>query len=112
VKRKIGAGQFGEIYLAKLNGLNTAVVGYKERNTTEILVAVKTLKGNYTASLKQQFEKEIKFRTRLDNAYIIKLLGICNKGTPFIMMEYMKNGPARVPQEVLPSCHWKRYHHS
>ena len=92
VKGKIGEGQFGEIYLAKLNWIVAVDIGYKETNTTEILVAIKTLKGDYTASLKQQFEKEIKFMARLDNVNVIRLLGICNKGMPFIMIEYMKNG--------------------
>ncbi|XP_065917197.1 discoidin domain-containing receptor 2-like isoform X2 [Dysidea avara] len=92
VKGKIGEGQFGEVYLAELNGIDAADLRYKETNTTEILVAIKTLKGDHTASLKQQFEKEIKFMARLDNINVIRLLGICNKGMPFIMIEYMKNG--------------------
>jgi len=82
---KIGEGQFGEVYVAELHNLHAAAL-------TDILVAIKTLKGDYTATLKQQFEKEIKFMARLNNDNVIRLLGICNKGTPFIMIEYMKNG--------------------
>ena len=90
VKEKIGEGQFGEVYLAEVNGIDAAEIGCEE--TSKILVAIKTLKGDHTASLKQQFEKEIKFMARLDNANVIKLLGICNKGKLFIMTEYMRNG--------------------
>ncbi|XP_065917739.1 class II receptor tyrosine kinase-like isoform X2 [Dysidea avara] len=85
----IGEGQFGDVFLAE-----TIDVDVTELNAEAcgILVAIKILKANHTMGLKQQFEKEIKFMARLDNTNIIKLLGICNKGTPFIMMEYMKNG--------------------
>ncbi|XP_065917188.1 class II receptor tyrosine kinase-like isoform X2 [Dysidea avara] len=92
VKAKVGEGQFGDVFLAETVGINVAELGCTETKATRILVAIKTLKGDYSASLKQQFEKEIKFMTRLDNSNVIRLLGICSKGTPFIMMEYMKNG--------------------
>ena len=96
VKRKIGEGQFGEIYLAKLNGIDEADPEFEEASVLKTLVAIKTLKEDYTTDLKQQFEKEIKFMARLDNENVIKLLGICNKGMPFIMMEYMSNGDLHV----------------
>ena len=86
---KIGEGQFGDVYLAETSSINTIEIGHADPKS---LVAVKTLKGDYSPSLKQQFEKEIKFMSRLDNANVVKMLGICNKGTPFIMMEYMSNG--------------------
>ncbi|XP_065917190.1 uncharacterized protein [Dysidea avara] len=92
VMAKVGEGQFGDVFLAETVGINVTKLGCIETKATRILVAIKTLKGDYSASLKQQFEKEIKFMARLDNANVIRLLGICNKGTPFIMMEYMKNG--------------------
>ena len=89
VLAKIGEGQFGDVYLAETSGINDDEQGNAE---TKSLVAIKTLKGDYSPSLKQQFEKEIKFMSRLDNANVVRLLGICNKRTPFIMMEYMGNG--------------------
>ena len=88
----IGEGQFGDVFLAETIGIDTVELGCTDTKATRVLVAIKTLKGNYSANLKQQFEKEIKFMARLSNTNVIKLLGICNKGTPFIMMEYMKNG--------------------
>jgi len=88
----IGEGQFGDAFLAETIGINAIELGCADTKATRILVAIKTLKGNHSANLKKQFEKEIKFMARLDNANVIRLLGICNKGTPFIMIEYMKNG--------------------
>ena len=88
----IGEGQFGDIFLAETIGIDAAELERTETNATRSLVAIKTLKRDHTASLKQLFEKEIKFMARLDNANVIRLLGICNKGMSFIMIEYMKNG--------------------
>ena len=88
----IGEGQFGDVFLAETIDIDVTDLGYTNSEAISSLVAIKILKEDYTASLKQQFEKEIKFMAPLVNANIIKLLGICNKGTPFIMMEYMKNG--------------------
>ena len=86
---KIGEGQFGDVYLAEIRGFD---IGELKNTRSKPLAAIKTLKGNYSPSLKQQFEKEIKFMSRLDNANVVRLLGICNTKTPFIMMEYMSNG--------------------
>jgi len=89
ILKNIGEGQFGDVFLAEAIDSDAAEL---ETNATRILVAIKTLKGDYTSTLKQLFEKEIKFMARLDNANVIRLLGICNKGRSFIMTEYMKNG--------------------
>ena len=89
VVAKIGEGQFGDVYLAETSGISVATI----RNTeSKLLAAIKTLKGDYSLYMKQQFEKEIKFMSRLNNGNVVRLLGICIKGTPFIMMEYMSNG--------------------
>ena len=88
----IGEGQFGDVFLAETIGADGNEFECANAEASSFLVAIKILKADYTAGLKQQFEKEIKFMAPLDNTNIIKLLGICNKGTPFIMMEYMKNG--------------------
>ena len=50
------------------------------------------LKASPSADVQKSFEKEIKFMSRLKNDNVIRLLGICTTGTPFIMMEYMENG--------------------
>ena len=89
VVAKIGEGQFGDVYLAEISGIDTDEL---ENIQSKSLAAIKTLKGNYSPSLKQEFEKEIKFMSRLNNENVVRMLGICNKRTPFIMMEYMSNG--------------------
>ena len=55
-------------------------------------VAVKTLKSSPTEDVQKAFEKEIKFMSHLKDDNVIRLLGICTTGKPFIMMEYMENG--------------------
>ena len=87
VLKKIGEGQFGDVFLAVTIDDDTS-----ECTDLNTIVAIKTLKGDYSPTMKQQFEKEIKFMTRLKNPNVVQLMGICNKGTPFIMMEYMRNG--------------------
>ena len=87
VLKKIGEGQFGDVFLAVIT--DDVTFEYMEPTT---IVAIKTLKGDYSPTMKQQFEKEIKFMTRLKNPNVVQLMGICNKGIPFIMMEYMRNG--------------------
>jgi len=106
VVARIGEGVFGEVFLAHISKKATNTIkdfGYQ--NLTESTkaveattyqnaptqVAIKVLK---TSSLvdKVAFEKEIKFMSRLRNENVVRLLGVCSKGTPFIMMEYMENG--------------------
>ena len=53
---------------------------------------IKRLKPDADEGIKEAFEKEIKFMSRLNHKNIVRLLGICPYGTPFILMEYMKNG--------------------
>ena len=53
---------------------------------------MKLLKSSASTEVKKAFEKEIKFMSRLKDKNVIRLLGICTTGTPFIMMEYMENG--------------------
>ena len=57
-----------------------------------VLVALKKLKPNAEEVVKEAFEKEIKFMSRLDHDNVVRLLGICSSGNPFIIMEYMENG--------------------
>ena len=106
VVARIGEGVFGEVFLAHVSKKETNTIkdfGYQ--NLTESVkaveattyqnaptqVAIKVLKTSNLVD-KVAFEKEIKFMSRLRNENVVKLLGVCNKGTPFIMMEYMENG--------------------
>ena len=91
---QLGMGQFGEVVLANTVGLSYQYLGIGSSNdsTVSIKVAVKMLKPSPSEEIRKAFEKEIKFMSRLKDDNVIKLLGICTTGTPFIMMQYMENG--------------------
>ena len=94
VLHQLGSGQFGKVILANTVGLSQQYlgIGNSANSNISIKVAVKTLKADPTSELQKSFEKEIKFMSRLKDDNVIRLLGICTTGTPFIMMEYMENG--------------------
>ena len=93
--KDLGVGQFGEVVLAKTVGLSLKDLQIDEddgnKNVT-IYVAVKKLKNSADNYVKEAFEKEIKFMSRLRNKNVIRLLAICTSSNPFIVMEYMPNG--------------------
>ena len=91
---QLGTGHFGKVMLANTKGLSKKDLGIGNSNDTSISikVAVKMLKASPSADVQKSFEKEIKFMSRLKDKNVIRLLGICTTGTPFIMMEYMENG--------------------
>ena len=91
---QLGTGQFGEVILANTVGLSYQDLGIGNSNdsTISMKVAVKTLKVSPSDDIQKAFEKEIKFMSRLKDDNVVRLLGICTTGTPFIMMEYMENG--------------------
>ena len=93
--RNLGMGQFGQVVLAKTNGLSLKDLKLSDSNDNKnvsILVAVKQLKPDADEVVKEAFEKEIKFMSRLNDDNVVRLLGICSTGNPFILMEYMENG--------------------
>ena len=91
---QLGTGQFGEVILANTVGLSKQYLGIGNCNdsTISMKVAVKMLKPSPSDEVRKAFEKEIKFMSRLRDDNVIRLLGICTTGTPFIMMQYMENG--------------------
>ena len=91
---QLGTGQFGEVILANTVGLSKQYLGIGNCNdsTISMKVAVKMLKSSPSDEVRKAFEKEIKFMSRLRDDNVIRLLGICTTGTPFIMMQYMENG--------------------
>ena len=91
---QLGTGQFGEVMLANTVGLSHQYlgIGKSDVSTVSMKVAVKMLKPSPSDEVRKAFEKEIKFMSRLKDDNVIKLLGICTTGTPFIMMQYMENG--------------------
>ena len=91
----LGSGQFGAVVLSEVLHLTEEQIGLSRgyvNVSSPILVAIKTLKKDPSEENKKAFEKEIKFMSRLNHKNVVRLLGICTKGTPFIMMEYMENG--------------------
>ena len=92
--KRLGAGQFGEVILAitiDLSLKDLRLSSDDDSKTNQTLVAVKVLKGDDN-DIKKEFEDEIKFMARLNHENVVKVLGICSIGDPFIMMEYMENG--------------------
>ena len=93
--RELGVGQFGQVILAKTVGLSLKDLQIDENDNNSnisIYVAVKKLKPSAETHVKEAFEKEIKFMSRLRNRNVIRLLAICPSSNSFIVMEYMPNG--------------------
>ena len=91
----LGTGRFGQVVLAETVGLspkdlNLSVSDNDKGKST--LVALKKLKPNAPETTKKNFEKEVKFMSRLDNSNVIRMLGVCYNDIPFIVMEYMEKG--------------------
>ncbi len=93
--RNLGIGQFGQVLLAKTVGLSLKdlkLSATNNDNSIGVLVAMKKLKPNAETPVKEAFEKEIKFMSRLRHDNVVSLLAICSTDSPFILMEYMENG--------------------
>ncbi|PAA61493.1 hypothetical protein BOX15_Mlig034038g1, partial [Macrostomum lignano] len=80
--RKLGAGSFGEVWLAKWNGI--------------LDVAIKTLKPD-TAMSQEKFLEEAKIMHKLSHPKIVNILGVCTKilepnDQIYIITEFMENG--------------------
>lgn len=94
--KSLGVGQFGQVVLAEMVGLTHKDLGLEvdegDEDKEVVHVAVKRLKPSAESHVKEAFEKEIKFMSRLRNDNVVRLLGICSTGNPFIIMEYMQNG--------------------
>ena len=93
--RELGMGLFGKVILAETVGLSAKDLRLSESDddkSTSTLVAVKKLKSDAPNATKEAFEKEVNFMSRLTDKNVIRILGVCYKDTPFIMMEYMEKG--------------------
>ena len=92
---ELGIGQFGKVILAETVGLSAKDLRLSESDDDKnksTLVAVKKLKSGAPSTIKETFEKEVNFMSRLTDGNIICILGVCYEDTPFIMMEYMEKG--------------------
>ncbi|KAI5615245.1 discoidin domain-containing receptor 2, partial [Silurus asotus] len=95
-REKLGEGQFGEVHLCEAEGL----VEFLEEDApplsdgeSSVLVAVKQLRADATINARNDFLKEIKIMSRLNDPNIIRLLCVCVHSDPLCMVtEYMENG--------------------
>uniref|UniRef100_A0A3B3TNJ5 receptor protein-tyrosine kinase n=1 Tax=Poecilia latipinna TaxID=48699 RepID=A0A3B3TNJ5_9TELE len=95
-REKLGEGQFGEVHLCEAEGLPEFLgegSPLPDRDGHSVLVAVKQLRADATSQARNDFLKEIKIMSRLDDPNIIRLLCVCVSSDPLCMVtEYMENG--------------------
>ncbi|XP_066516418.1 neurotrophic tyrosine kinase, receptor, type 2b isoform X2 [Hoplias malabaricus] len=84
LKRELGEGAFGKVFLAECYNLTP--------DQEKILVAVKTLK-EASESGRADFHREAELLTNLQHEHIVTFYGVCVESDPLIMVfEYMKHG--------------------
>ncbi|XP_034443234.1 NT-3 growth factor receptor-like [Hippoglossus hippoglossus] len=84
LKRELGEGAFGKVFLAECYNLSLT--------KDKMLVAIKTLKDP-TLAARKDFQREAELLTNLQHEHIVKFYGVCVDGDPLIMVfEYMKHG--------------------
>ncbi|XP_017580684.1 discoidin domain-containing receptor 2 [Pygocentrus nattereri] len=95
-REKLGEGQFGEVHLCEAEGLAEFLgegAPLPEQDGRAVLVAVKQLRADATSNARNDFLKEIKIMSRLNDPNIIRLLCVCVHSDPLCMVtEYMENG--------------------
>ncbi|XP_061117287.1 LOW QUALITY PROTEIN: discoidin domain-containing receptor 2 [Conger conger] len=95
-REKLGEGQFGEVHLCEAEGLADFLgegTPLPEQDGKPVLVAVKQLRADATNNARNDFLKEIKIMSRLNDPNIIQLLCVCVSSDPLCMVtEYMENG--------------------
>ncbi|XP_029295179.1 BDNF/NT-3 growth factors receptor isoform X2 [Cottoperca gobio] len=84
LKRELGEGAFGKVFLAECYNLSP--------DLEKILVAVKTLK-EASENARKDFHREAELLTNLQHEHIVTFYGVCVETDPLIMVfEYMKHG--------------------
>eukprot|EP01147_Barroeca_monosierra_P005050 gene5050-8757_t len=93
---RIGAGQFGMVYLAD----------YKSDETSQ-RVAVKLLRTDCAASEKLDFKHEAFVMFKLKHPHIVEIIGVCMQKAPWLLvLEYMPFGNMR---SFLQNCLRKNF---
>ena len=108
--RDLGVGHFGRVVLAATTklSLNDLHLGDDTDKSCSLLVAIKKLQEGADVTLKEAFQSEIKFMSRLKHANVVRLIGVCTNvdaDESFMMMEYMENGDLHEflqKQELVP----------
>lgn len=91
---ELGHGKYGKVYIAKARGINEGDV--------EVMVAVKQLASGNEAARKD-FDQELDMLTQLKHPNVIKLLGVCIKDFPLLMItEYSEH--VSEMSSYLPRC--------
>ncbi|KAI5622028.1 BDNF/NT-3 growth factors receptor isoform X2 [Silurus asotus] len=86
LKRELGEGAFGKVFLAECYNLNISL------DQDKLLVAVKTLK-EASENARKDFHREAELLTNLQHEHIVTFYGVCVESDPLIMVfEYMKHG--------------------
>ncbi|XP_056319020.1 neurotrophic tyrosine kinase, receptor, type 2a [Danio aesculapii] len=84
LKRELGEGAFGKVFLAECYNLSS--------DQEKILVAVKTLK-EASENARKDFHREAELLTNLQHEHIVTFYGVCVESDPLIMVfEYMMHG--------------------
>ena len=84
----LGNGKYGKVYIAKARGINEGEI--------EVLVAVKQLAAE-NEEARQAFDQELEMLAQLKHPNVIKLLGVCVKDFPLLMItEYSEHVSMKV----------------
>ena len=81
--KTLGTGYFGKVLLADTVKMSEM----DDDKSKSVRVAVKTLRQKQR---QEDFDKELKFMSRLNHPNVVHTLGACMMDTPFIVMEYME----------------------
>nr|XP_039249727.1 ephrin type-A receptor 4-like [Styela clava] len=95
----LGSGEFGDVYKGLLRPMTPICNDDTLQNlaspfrSTNLVVAIKTLKAGYTEKQKQDFLIEASIMGQFDHPSVIRLEGVVTKTTPLmIVTEFMENG--------------------
>ncbi|XP_067872500.1 tyrosine-protein kinase ZAP-70 isoform X2 [Heterodontus francisci] len=79
---ELGSGNFGCVKK-----------GVYRMRKKQIDVAIKVLKNDNEKSLKEELMKEAEFMQKLDNPYIVRMIGVCQAEHLMLVMEMAAGGP-------------------
>eukprot|EP00041_Stephanoeca_diplocostata_P034738 m.1200197 g.1200197 ORF g.1200197 m.1200197 type:complete len:779 (-) comp24572_c0_seq34:2227-4563(-) len=97
----IGAGQFGEVWLAD------QIKKLKDGSVTKVKRAVKLLKGAASEGDRGEFVREAETMLNFDHDNVVRLIGVAVQQSPWLtVLEFMQYGDL---QKVVRSCKQKAF---